>query len=188
MIPFLKPTLTLVVLGMCSFACGGETESLLSKRSSVAVDLPAKPTLHPPTYVREHPDGVLTVEGLLRDPEPHVGRDIQVRGRVDALVLCKKRPARQAPGEAGDPTSDAWICASQPHAFLVDRIGDKRHRLRLAGSMESRLSSLTIGEQVDLRGTFDLVSPQGKYVDQHGLLFLPSVARSGAVLTPKATQ
>jgi hypothetical protein len=174
----------LALLCVAAASCGGENKVEISKRTQAKIDLPAKPRLAPPAFQRQHSDGVLTVEGLLRERDAHLGRDVEVRGKVKTLSLCDRvetepppvaSPNRQAPHPKAraQPEEIEWNCHPQPYALLVDQNGDGRHELRIGGQMTSRLASLKVGQVVDLKGTFDIVSPNRKYVDQRGLLFLP---------------
>ena len=174
----------LALLWVAAASCGGEKKVEISKRSQAKIDLPAKPRLAPPVFQRQHSDGVLTVEGLLRERDAHLGREVEVRGKVKILSLCDRVEKEVAPvggsnPRVADPKARAqqeeieWNCHPQPYALLVDQSGDGRHELRVGGHMTSRLASLKVGQIVDLKGSFDIVSPNRKYVDQRGLLFLP---------------
>ena len=183
-----------LLLAPWHYACEGQAEDVTSTRSSVKVNLPAKPELVKPSYKRVHGDGVLTVEGLLRERDAHLNRDVTVRGKVDMLKLCDaieeeapkqvvpvktRRDSKRQGNSAEEPPAEkilTWKCKPQPYALLVDAAGSKRHRLRVGGTMGSRLASLKVGEMVDLSGKFDVVSPNRKYIDQQGVLFLRDLA------------
>ena len=189
-----------IVLFSWHFGCDSNEEDVTSKRSGIKVQLPDKPELKKPSYKRVHGDGVLTVEGLLRERDAHLNRQVTVRGKVDMLKLCdaveEEAPAvaekpvnKSRRGKAGKKADDeavvvekitTWKCKPQPYAILVDSEGGQRHRLRVGGTMGSRLASLKVGEMVDLNGTFDVVSPNRKYMDQQGVLFLQDLGPSTA--------
>tara|TARA_B100000674_G_scaffold470211_1_gene457833 strand:- start:912 stop:1538 length:627 start_codon:yes stop_codon:yes gene_type:complete len=186
-----------ILLSSWQFGCDSKDEEVTSKRSGVKVQLPDKPELKKPSYKRVHGDGVLTVEGLLRERDAHLNRQVTVRGKVDMVKLCDA-VQEEAPGITAKPadkirrekarkktgnepvvveTITTWKCKPQPYAILVDSEGSQRHRLRVGGTMGSRLASLKVGEMVDLNGTFDVVSPNRKYMDQQGVLFLQDLGQ-----------
>jgi hypothetical protein len=192
-----------VLLGACAFllaGCDSADEGVLSARSSVKAQLPAKPALTQPQYKRVHGDGVLTVEGLLRERDAHLKSRVKVRGKVEAVTLCDK-VVEESPMELEGKSKKkqrgkvvalvvpaepivSWNCNPQPFALLVDAEGSSRHKLRVGGTMGSRLADLKVGQLVDLEGDFSLVSPNRKYVDQQGVLFLTDVKPLGSVVSP----
>ena len=62
-----------LVLSLVQLGCDNKDEDVTSNRSSVKVQLPAKPDLKKPTYKRVHGDGVLTVEGRGRGAHGPLG-------------------------------------------------------------------------------------------------------------------
>ena len=183
----------MVLLAGISVGCDAKTDDVVSPRSGINVQLPSKPELRKPRYKRTHGDGVLTVEGLLRDRDAHLNREVTVRGKVDRLHLCERTAQETIPAQPRGGSSrrlnraekgtggvelavgsdqTVWKCRQQPYAMLVDTRGNERFRLRVGGSMRSRLASLKEGELVDLTGEFDVVSSNRKYMDQRGVLYL----------------
>jgi hypothetical protein len=66
----------------------------------------------------------------------------------------------------------------KPHAVLVDEGGDnERFRLLVAGTMWSQLRVFDKGKAVTVEGMFDMVSPDGHYVEQRGLVHLKETGR-----------
>ena len=172
-------------LGICVLvACGGGETREPSPRSTIQVSLPAPPQLKPPVYKKAFPDGVLTVEGLLRNRDRFLQQTVRVRGIVERVALCqevkrpvqrrKKRKRRQKEPTVSTRTP-VWDCPLPPYAILVDGTGSTRFRLRVGGDMSSQVAKMTQGETAVVEGVFDLVSPGGRYVDQQGLIFLPKV-------------
>jgi len=175
--------------------CDGKKDDPVSKRSSVKVQLPEKPSLKEPQYKRVHGDGMLTVEGLLRERDAHLNREVSVRGKVETLKLCdevQEEPSKKASSVLKNTKKSAssrkakkaevvlepevsWKCKPQPFALLIDEQGSTRHKLRVGGTMGSRLAHLKVGETVELKGTFQVVTPNKKYMDQQGLLVLKDV-------------
>jgi hypothetical protein len=194
-IPALLALFSLLLVG-----CDSADEGVVSARSSVKAKLPTKPALTEPQYKRVHGDGVLTVEGLLRERDAHLKSQIKVRGKVESIVLCDK-VVEENPTETEDTSKRkargkvvalvipaepivSWKCKPQPFALLVDVGGSPRHKLRVGGTMGSRLADLKAGQVVDLEGNFSLVSPNRKYVDQQGVLFLTNVKAPESVVQP----
>ena len=162
--------------------CTHESKVELSSRSKIKVTLPAKPALVRSKYRRTYDDGVMTVLGLLNHRDSYLKTTLKVRGVITGLALCPatvvpKTPRRR--GRKGDAEpAQTWDCKRPPYALLADPGGKKSQVLRIGGQMNGPLAHLTKGATVTLTGFFDLVSPDGKYVDQQGLLFLKSSSPS----------
>jgi hypothetical protein len=141
-----------------------------SVRSNVQVALPEKPDLTARPFKKTHEDGSATVEGLLREREKHLGETVSVRGMVKKLVKC---PEAGAPKE-GDVVGGrpARTCNPPPHFFLVDKEPGSPRELLVYGSMWSVLPQMNEGEEVTLSGSFDIVSKDGVFLRQAGLLLL----------------
>ena len=174
-------------------ACGGGEAREPSPRSTIQVTLPAPPQLKPPVYKKAFPDGVLTVEGLLRNRDRFLQQSVRVRGIVERVVLCQevKRPVlrrKKRKRRQKDPVASkrkpVWHCPLPPHAILVDGTGSTRFRLQVGGDMSSPVAQMTQGQTTVVEGVFDLVSPGGRYVDQHGLIFLPNIKPPAGQTSP----
>jgi len=144
-----------------------------STRSSVAVTLPETPNLTPRAYDRFHSDGSLTVEGLLRHRQDSLGHVVTVRGKVHRLTLCEAPPLPEDAPEDAPPPPPPRTCDPPPHAFLVDDPRVSARELLVYGTMRSPLADLEVGQVVTLEGRFDIMSRDGVFLRQAGLLFLP---------------
>lgn len=161
-----------------------------STPSNVAVPLPPSPELVRKPYEKVNADGTLTVEGLLREREKHVGVAVTVRGVVKKLVKCPEVPPERAPAPPPDakdpkkkgkdevvaapapPPRPPRTCNPPPHFYLVDKNPVSKRELLVYGSMWSLLPTLTEGQEVSLVGQFDIVSKDGVFLRQAGLLLL----------------
>ncbi len=182
--------------------CDKRDKQQISPRSTVKLSLPPKPKLVKPQYRKAYDDGALTVEGLLRDYKSYMGQNVKVRGKVisvskcpvpppvsdevkakaleewDKLVKLAKRLKKNPPPQPTFPEPEApRTCKPRPHAYLVDDGGDAKWQLLVAGTMWSAVASLEQGATVTLTGRFDRVTPDGDYVRQQGLIYLPDLPR-----------
>ncbi len=186
-----------------SFACEKEKVQVKSQRSTKTVELPPKPPLEPPKYTKQHADGVWTVEGLLRNNKKAMGNTVKVRGSIVKLVKCPppaphteeeiakfkalhdkwkklvklgKRINKIPPDEPIlKPKKQARTCNPRPQAVLQDTPPSDRFKLTVAGSMYSPLAVFTNGQVVTIEGVFDMVTPDGHYMNQDGLMHLKDV-------------
>ena len=158
--------------------------------SNVAVPLPPSPELVRKPYDRVNADGTLTVEGLLRERDKQLGETVSVSGVVKKLVVCPEVPPEPAPeppppepgakppkpGEVvaapPPPPRPPRTCSPPPHFFLVDKTPVSKRELLVYGSMWSVLPTLKEGQEVSLVGQFDIVSKDGVFLRQAGLLIL----------------
>jgi hypothetical protein len=164
-----------------------------SVRSNVVVPLPPSPELVRKPYEKVNKDGTLTVEGILRERATYIGEGVTVRGVVKKLVKCPEVPPEpapepvpnekpKAPGAPGakdtaelappPPPRPPRTCSPPPHFFLVDKNPVSRRELLVYGSMWSVLPALKEGAEVTLAGQFDIVSKDGVFLRQAGLLIL----------------
>lgn len=183
--------LTICALGLTGAACNEEIpRPKPSVRSNVIVPLPPSPELVRKPFDKLHQDGTLTVEGLLREREKHVGESVTVRGVVKKLVKCPEPPPEPPPPEPDpkdrkalrDPKAPPSVppppprpprtCAPPPHFFLVDKNPVSKRELLVYGSMWSALPTMVEGSEVTLAGHFDIVSKDGVFLRQAGLLIL----------------
>jgi hypothetical protein len=143
-------------------ACKTQPSPVLSTRSDVVVELPPTPDLSEQPWVRAYGDGPLTVEGVVRERSQWLGKEVDVRGVVRGLLLCAEEDGRTP-----------RRCVPRQHGFLTDADGsDEGRRLLLTGTMESVLADLKEGELATVRGRLDVVSTDGAFVRQEGLLVL----------------
>lgn len=150
-----------------------------STRSNVVVTLPASPELTARPYKKVNDDGTVTVEGLLRERDQLLGDTVSVTGKVDKAVLCAPIPA---PPPAEPPPPDAPppepvvppTCNPPQHLVLVDpgAAADTKWRLTVYGTMKSPLKDAKEGAVISLTGHFDMVSRDGVFLRQGGLLLL----------------
>ncbi len=163
-----------------------------SVRSNVVVPLPPSPELVRKPYEKVNKDGTLTVEGILRERATYIGEGVTVRGVVTKLTKCAAPPPEPAPepevvpkdkpkGPAGPDGKEVAVpppprpprtCSPPPHFFLVDKNPVSKRELLVYGSMWSVLPTLEEGAEVTLAGQFDIVSKDGVFLRQAGLLIL----------------
>ena len=186
---------------------GCEKEKVIKKsvRSTTPVELPKKPTLKAPEYVKQHPDGVWTVEGALRHSKELMSKPLRVRGTIVELKQCPPpKPHTPEEIEAHNKLHDKWkklvkyakrtkmrapdepvlkpkvqdrTCNPRPRAVLQDATPNERFKLLVAGSMYSPLKNFKKGQVVTLEGLFDMVTPDGHYMSQDGLLHLKDIPK-----------
>lgn len=171
-----------------------------SVASNVAVPLPPSPDLVRKPYDKVNADGTLTVEGLLREREKHLGESITVRGVVKKLVKCPELPPEPAPApaptEARPGSKDEAVvvpppprpprtCSPPPHFYIVDKNPVSKRELLVYGSMWSVLPTLSDGQEVSLVGQFDIVSKDGVFLRQAGLLVLDDLPEVVPEPTPE---
>lgn len=194
--------LPLCIAALVAGGCEEEKKIEKSPRSQEAVELPKKPALTPPKYTKTHPDGVWTVEGLLRNNKEVMGKTVKVRGKIVELRQCpppepyteaelarhaelhekwvkqvkwvkatrsKKIPA---PEPILKPKKQSRSCNPRPLAMLQDAPPNDRFKLLVAGSMYSPLKNFKDGQTITIEGMFDMVSPDGHYMQQDGLMHL----------------
>jgi len=159
-----------------------------SVRSNVVVPLPPSPELVRKPYEKVNKDGTLTVEGILRERATYIGEGVTVRGVVTKLTRCAEPPPEPEPAPEDKPkapTAKAGAelpppppprpprtCSPPPHFFLVDKNPVSKRELLVYGSMWSVLPTLKEGAEVTLAGQFDIVSKDGVFLRQAGLLIL----------------
>jgi len=183
MVRWTAPWLVLAPLALAG--CGKEiAKPKPSERSDVAVALPAAPDLTQKPYEKLNADGSYTVEGLLRERDKLIGESVTVRGVVKKLTRCPPPPPPPPPDPDATPDvvdSDApppppprppRTCNPPPHLFMVDAKPASKRELLVYGSMWSVLPTLADGQEVSLTGSFDIVSKDGVFLRQAGLLVL----------------
>lgn len=156
-----------------------------STRSTEVAQLPPKPDLQKPAIREKNPDGSYTVEGLLQRRDKHLGETLTVRGKVARVTKCvPKEPIIPPPSPDGTLPEDAidalpplppTNCDPPPSAYLVDDPPQSQRQLLVYGTMRSVLAGFTEGEIVQVKGTFDIISTDGVFLRQAGLLQLPDV-------------
>jgi hypothetical protein len=164
--------LTAALVALIS-GCGAEVpKPKPSVRSNVQVALPEKPDLTVKPFKKVHEDGTATVEGVLREREKYVGGTITVRGVVQKLVVCPQPALPDAGDVAIARPRPERTCNPPPHFFLIDKEPVSKRELLVYGSMWSVLPQMKDGEEVTLTGAFDIVSKDGVFLRQAGLLLL----------------
>jgi hypothetical protein len=109
---------------------------------------------------------------------------VTVRGVVKKLTKCPEPPPPPPPPpdavpEVVDsdvppppPPRPPRTCNPPPHLFLVDAKPASKRELLVYGSMWSVLPTLSEGQEIALTGSFDIVSKDGVFLRQAGLLVL----------------
>jgi len=155
-----------------------------SERSDVSVGLPPAPDLAKKPYEKLNADGSYTVEGLLRERDKLIGESVTVRGVVKKLQKCPPPPPPPPPEadalvEVIDsdvppppPPRPPRTCNPPPNLYLIDAKPASKRELLVYGSMWSVLPTLGDGQEVSLTGSFDIVSKDGVFLRQAGLLVL----------------
>lgn len=155
-----------------------------SERSEVTVSLPPAPDLTRKPFDKLNADGSYTVEGILRERDKLIGESVTVKGVVRKLQKCPPPPPEPPPDPDVAPEvvdSDAppprpprppRTCNPPPHLFLVDAKPVSKRELLVYGSTWSVLPTLVEGQEVALTGSFDIVSKDGVFLRQAGLLVL----------------
>lgn len=170
------------------------------KGSDAELQLPEPPELSGVDVKHRYEDGAWTVPGVLDRGNQLVGRTITVRGRVDEVRHCPPSTATAegpdaggtgsgrgageadaAAGEAADAGSagpatgrGGGPCQPPPHLYLVapDAGTEAGQRLLVVGSMDTAVGEAEEGDELGVEGTFDLVSPDGSFIRQSGLIVL----------------
>jgi len=182
---------TAAVIAMAGGLFGGCTKDIAkpkpSERSDVTIALPAAPDLAKKPYDKLNADGSYTVEGILRERDKLIGESVTVRGVVKKLQKCPPPPPPPPPEpdavaavpEVVDsdapprpPPRPARTCNPPPSLYLVDAKPASKRELLVYGSMWSVLPTLGEGQEVSLTGSFDIVSKDGVFLRQAGLLVL----------------
>ncbi|TNF26701.1 MAG: hypothetical protein EP329_20880 [Deltaproteobacteria bacterium] len=153
-------------------------------RADASITLPATPNLTEKPYAKFHPDGVLTVEGIMRNRDEFLGKTMMVRGVVTKLVQCPTPPAPEPDPDAGPVDDDVVVppplpprlCDPPPQAYLVDKEKVSRRELLVYGSMRSAIKDFQEGAEVTVEGRFDIVSKDGVFLRQAGMLVLEDLA------------
>lgn len=157
----------------------------VSQRAAEAPALPPAPTLEVKPWRKLLDDGSYTVEGLLRDRDSVMGELVSVTGKVSRVVKCAAPPAVPAPPAApGKPPAEApppqppATCNPPQHLILVDPEAGStpKWELTVYGTMRSALAEVSEGEVTTLTGDFAMMSPDGVFLRQGGMLLLPDDA------------
>lgn len=185
MVRWTAPWLALALSGLVGGGCDKEIpKPRPSQRSDVVVPLPTAPDLTQKPYEKLNADGSYTVEGLLRERDKLIGESVTVRGVVKKLTRCPPPPPPPPPDPDATPDvvdSDVpppppprppRTCNPPPHLFMVDAKPASKRELLVYGSMWSVLPTLADGQEVSLTGSFDIVSKDGVFLRQAGLLVL----------------
>ncbi|MBN1945683.1 MAG: hypothetical protein JW797_08395 [Bradymonadales bacterium] len=133
----------------------------------VEVDLPVVPQLET-DRIYQHPDGSLSVWGLLQRRDDYLGQPVRVTAAVTQIYLCPTRAqqgeydrmielgTRYLPPEgSGMPEAPMERCAF-PHLFVADRLGVEQ-TLLVTGYEAELEPQLEVGQQYLF---------EGRYMDQ----------------------
>lgn len=177
-------------LVICGFAlvwtggCDKPAEHQVSQRSTLQVSLPERPSLAPREIKARHGDGAWTVEGFLTADSHKAGEPAKVRGRVVEVFTCPKPPPappveppdpKAKPGDVPPPPPPpkAPHCPQPPHMYLADSVGATRYQLLVVGSEATEVGRVKKGDEVTVEGSFDVMTRDGAFIRQAGLLVLP---------------
>lgn len=164
--------------------CEKPVEHTVSQRSTLSVSLPERPSLAPKEVKARHGDGAWTVEGFLTADGHKAGELAKVRGRVVEVFTCPKPPPAPEPpppdpkAKPGDvppppPPPKAPHCPKPPHMYLADSAGATRYQLLVVGSEATEVGRVKKGDEVSVEGVFDVMTRDGAFIRQAGLLVLP---------------
>lgn len=148
-----------------------------SVRSAKVVTLPAPPELTARPFKLINTDGSFTVQGLLRSRDKVLGDTVTVTGKVARLVKCEAPPAPPpaTPDEVPVIPEVPATCTPTQHMVLADEGGNPKYELTVYGTMRSVLGIATLGQTMTLTGQFDMVSSDGLFLRQAGLLLLDDI-------------
>ncbi|MEZ4267958.1 MAG: hypothetical protein R3F39_16415 [Myxococcota bacterium] len=178
----------LVVVCACALVwfagCDKPIEHHVSPRSTLQVSLPERPSLAPREVKARHSDGAWTVEGFLTADAHAAGEVSKVRGRVVEVFTCPKAPPappveppdpKAKPGDVPPPPPPpkAPHCAKPPHMYLADSVGATRYQLLVVGSEATEVGRVAKGDEITVEGAFDVMTRDGAFIRQAGLLVLP---------------
>lgn len=155
---FHRHALTAIVAVAC-LGCSSPPEQPISSRSAVEVTLPERPNLNPTLAPERHPGGVWTVEGLSRASGEQMGRNIEVKGVVTEVYRC--------------PDGASKACEQPEHLYLADSLSGRGVQLLVTGKSSRIIGMARKGLELSLKGRLDVVSEDGVFIRQSGLLILP---------------
>ena len=120
----------------------------------------------------------------MRNRDEFLGKTVKVRGVVTKLVQCPAPPAPPVAPDAGPAGADVVVapplpprlCDPPPQAYLVDGDRASRRELLVYGSMRSPIADFADKAEVTVEGRFDIVSQDGVFLRQAGMLVLDDVA------------
>ena len=163
MIPLIRIIICVLLMVLSpSLGCKGKSDSgkgAVSGAPPVKVFLPPTPDLDRPEPARRHSDGIYTVYGLLKDKQNLVGKEVPVRGLLAELRVCSE--------------DDERLCTLPTHAVLTDEVGDIRRTIPVVGTRLKTMPGVQLGSELEVTGTLDTLSRDGRIVSLEGLLILP---------------
>jgi hypothetical protein len=173
--------LPLTAVGLLSGCAPSIPRPPVSERPAQAVTLPPPPPLEARPYRKLREDGSYSVEGVLRDRDRILDETVTVTGKVLRVVKCAAVEVPPRPEDKGRPPLPPVVpstCNPPQHAVLVDPDGDAEARWQLTvyGTMQSALAELREGEEASITGDFAMMSPDGVFLRQGGMLLLPDNA------------
>lgn len=148
-----------ILLALTVVGCQGDDQNALSPRSDVVVVLPPTPDLTPPVVKLAHDDGVLTIAGISAARSQNLEQQITVRGEVVSTHTCV------------EPTDGGKPCHPPTHLVIWDG-PDAEARLVVIGQTVEQVEALVVGQELTLTGRFVLISPDGRFIRQAGILVL----------------
>lgn len=140
-----------------------------SPEHATAVPLPPSPALVRPEYKMLNADGTLTVEGLLQERDRYLGKSVEVRGTVKKVTHCK---TIKNEGETEGENTDRQPCNPPAHAYLIDQDVPESQQVLIYAPSPELIADYEEGKEVTATGHFDIVSEDGVYLRQGGLVVL----------------
>ncbi|MBM4394748.1 MAG: hypothetical protein FJ087_03550 [Deltaproteobacteria bacterium] len=120
------------------------------------VNLPSRPNLAVRPAAEKYQDGALSVEGFLRQARDLVGREVTLRGYIQAVETC---PAEQE------------RCEIVPHMALVDDLSAARRKVFVvADPPDLFFKDMPAKSQQTLKGAVAMWSPDGRLINLDGML------------------
>ena len=178
--------------GCDELATNEEPEKKAETMPPARVDLPPVPSdLGVPKTPEKHPDGTLTVTGLLRNRPAYIEQEIQVKGFITSIYDCPhweknqpkkpRRPGRKPPKKKEEEEdAEAKMC-ERPHFYLVSKADEKPgdKSLLVVGIdpfIQGKIDEEEIksGEEHTLTGTFIEIA-EGFTAADKGLLKLTAI-------------
>mgnify|MGYP001299048366 CR=1 FL=1 len=155
----LVASLALMVVSACGGNSGSSSNTSPAGVQPVKVFLPPTPDLDRPEPARRHSDGVYTVYGVLKDKQILGGEEVTVRGLLAELRVCSE--------------GDERLCTLPTHAVVTDEVGDMRRTIPVVGTRLKSMPWVKLGSELQVTGTLDTLSHDGRIVSLDGLLILP---------------
>jgi hypothetical protein len=133
----------------------------------IKVDLPPSPNFDKPPVPLNYPDGTLSIFGLKKKPDPHIGKQIKVKAFMVEFYDCTQPKCPK--GKTCKPLCD------QPHFYVADAKegpGSKYRMMVTDYPVEQKKdlqALMTATEPMVITASFERQSPSG-FTSSEGLL------------------